>query len=43
LITVDTASAHLAGAMQIPTWVLLQYTPDWRWHIEREDSPWYRV
>lgn len=41
LITVDTASAHLAGAMQIPTWVLLQYTPDWRWHIEREDSPWY--
>ena len=41
LISVDSAMAHLAGALGIPVWVLLQYTPDWRWLIDREDSPWY--
>lgn len=41
VITVDTSTAHLAGALGRPTWVLLAYNPDWRWLLEREDCPWY--
>ena len=41
LITVDTSVAHLAGAMGIPTFLLLSYQPDYRWMLERSDSPWY--
>jgi len=41
VITVDTSIAHLAGAMGKPVWILLPYSPDWRWMIEREDNPWY--
>jgi len=42
LISVDTAMAHLAGALGRPCWVLLpHYKPDWRWLEDREDSPWY--
>jgi tetratricopeptide (TPR) repeat protein len=41
VITVDTALAHLAGAMRKPVWILLPFSPDWRWLIGREDSPWY--
>ena len=41
VITVDTSTAHLAGAIACPTWVLLPYTPDWRWLLDRDDSPWY--
>jgi hypothetical protein len=42
VITVDTSVAHLAGALGRPTWMLLPYTPDWRWLLGRDDSPWYR-
>ena len=41
IITSDTAIAHLAGALGKPTWVALQYVPDWRWLLDRDDSPWY--
>ena len=41
VITVDTATAHLAGALGAPTWVLLPFAPDWRWLLHRDDTPWY--
>jgi Flp pilus assembly protein TadD len=41
LITVDTSVAHVAGAVGCPAWVMIPYAPDWRWLLEREDSPWY--
>jgi hypothetical protein len=41
VITVDTAVANLAGALGVPVWLALPFTPDWRWLLDREDSPWY--
>jgi hypothetical protein len=41
VITVDTSIAHLAGALACPTWIMLPHVPDWRWLLDREDSPWY--
>ncbi|HIP08892.1 MAG TPA: hypothetical protein EYG65_04090, partial [Rhodospirillales bacterium] len=37
----DTASAHLAGALGKPVWVLLNSAPDWRWQVKGKDTPWY--
>ena len=42
VISVDTSVAHLAGAVGKPVWVLVTHSPDWRWLIGRDDSPWYR-
>ena len=41
VICSDSAVAHLAGALAVPVWVALPFVPDWRWLLEREDSPWY--
>jgi hypothetical protein len=41
VISVDTSVAHLSGALGRPTWILLPYLPDWRWLLDRVDSPWY--
>ena len=41
IVTCDTSVAHLAGALGRPVFVLLKKIPDWRWLLDREDSPWY--
>ena len=41
VVTSDTAIAHLAGALGRPVWLALQQIPEWRWQLDRSDSPWY--
>jgi hypothetical protein len=41
IITTDTSVPHLAGALGLPVWLMLQFVPDWRWLMDRPDSPWY--
>jgi tetratricopeptide (TPR) repeat protein len=41
VLTTDTSVAHLAGALGLPVWVMLQFMPDWRWLLHRDHSPWY--
>jgi ADP-heptose:LPS heptosyltransferase len=41
VISVDTGTCHLAAAMNIPTWIILPFPADWRWLLDRTDSPWY--
>jgi hypothetical protein len=42
VVSVDTATAHLAAALGKPTWILNRFDTDWRWLLDRDDSPWYR-
>jgi tetratricopeptide (TPR) repeat protein len=41
LISIDSGPAHLGGALAVPVWLLLPYNPEWRWLLQRDDSPWY--
>ena len=41
MISIDSAPAHLAGALAVPTWILLPFNGEWRWLMERDDTPWY--
>src|SRR5260370_22492010 len=41
IVTSDSAVAHLAGGLGRPVWIALRDVPDWRWLLDREDSPWY--
>jgi tetratricopeptide (TPR) repeat protein len=41
VVTSDTSTAHLGGALGVLVWVILPFAPDWRWQLDREDSPWY--
>ena len=41
VVTVDSAVAHLAGALGKPVWILIPFLPDFRWLLDRSDSPWY--
>lgn len=41
LVSIDSSPVHLAGALGRPAWVMLPFMPDWRWLLERSDSPWY--
>jgi hypothetical protein len=41
VISIDNSTVHMAGALGVPVWVLLPYAPNWRWLLDREDSPWY--
>jgi ADP-heptose:LPS heptosyltransferase len=41
VITIDNSTAHLAGALGVPVWLLLPFSADWRWLLARSDSPWY--
>lgn len=41
VITCDSAMAHLAGALAVPVWIALPFSPDWRWMLGRDDTPWY--
>lgn len=41
VVTSDTASGHVGGALGVPTWIVLGNVPDWRWMLERTDTPWY--
>jgi hypothetical protein len=41
VISTDTSVVHLAGSLGKPIWILLQFVPDWRWLLDRDDNPWY--
>jgi len=41
LVSVDSSPVHLAGALGCPAWVMLPFLPDWRWLLQRDDTPWY--
>ncbi len=41
IVTIDTLAAHLAGSLGLPTWLLLKHDADWRWIVDRDDTPWY--
>jgi tetratricopeptide (TPR) repeat protein len=41
ILTADTSTAHVAGALGRPVWLMLKYVPDWRWQLDRDDCPWY--
>ena len=41
VISIDNSTVHMAGGLGVPVWTLLPYVPEWRWMLERRDTPWY--
>ncbi len=41
MVSIDNTTVHVAGAIGVPAWIILPNVPDWRWRLQRQDTPWY--